>query len=79
MRTRFTLMTALALLSGGKAMVASAEEHGLVEDSTLNVLSRNFFLHNDYRTGHSDQSYRQEWAQGFIANFQSASPRDRSA
>ncbi|KFE53127.1 OprD family porin [Pseudomonas syringae] len=71
MRTRFTLLTALALLGGGKAMVASAEEHGLVEDSTLNVLSRNFFLHNDYRTGHRDQSYRQEWAQGFIANFQS--------
>jgi len=71
MRTRFTLMTALALLGGGKAMLASAAEHGLVEDSTLNVLSRNFFLHNDYRTGHRDQSYRQEWAQGFIANFQS--------
>ena len=71
MRTRFTLMTALALLGAGKAMMANAQEQGFIEDSTLNLLARNFLLHNDYRSGHPDQSYRQEWAQGFIANLQS--------
>lgn len=71
MRTRFTLMTALALLGAGKAMMANAQEQGLIEDSTLNLLARNFLLHNDYRSAHLDQSYRQEWAQGFIANLQS--------
>lgn len=71
MRTRFTLMTALALIGAGKAMMANAQEHGFIEDSTLNLLARNFLLHNDYRSGHPDQSYRQEWAQGFIANLHS--------
>ena len=71
MRTRFTFMTALALLGAGKAMMANAQGQGFIEDSTLNLLARNFLLHNDYRSGHPDQSYRQEWAQGFIANLQS--------
>jgi len=71
MRTRFTLMTALALLGSGKAMMAHAQEQGFIEDSSLNLLARNFLLHNDYRSGHPGQSYRQEWAQGFIANLQS--------
>lgn len=53
-------------------MAATAdEEHGFLADTSLNVLERNFFLDNDYRTGHAGQSYRQEWAQGFIANLQS--------
>jgi hypothetical protein len=52
-------------------MAAADDEHGFVADTSLNILSRNFFLQNDYRTGQRDQSYRQEWAQGFIANLQS--------
>jgi hypothetical protein len=52
-------------------MAAADDEHGFLADTSLNVLSRNFFLQNDYRTGQRDQSYRQEWAQGFIANLQS--------
>lgn len=71
MHIRFTLVTALALIGSARAMAANAEEHGFAEDTTLNLLSRNFFLHNDYRTGHNGQSYRQEWAQGFIANLKS--------
>ncbi|MCI8211246.1 hypothetical protein AUC61_17095 [Pseudomonas sp. S25] len=71
MHVRFTLVAALAILGSTRAMTVSAEEHGFVEDTTLNLLSRNFFLHNDYRTGHNGQSYRQEWAQGFIANLKS--------
>ncbi|WP_122661987.1 OprD family porin [Pseudomonas viridiflava] len=71
MHVRFTLVAALAILGSTRALTVSAEEHGFVEDTTLNLLSRNFFLHNDYRTGHNGQSYRQEWAQGFIANLKS--------
>lgn len=71
MHVRYTLVAALAILGSTRAMTVSAEEHGFVEDTTLNLLSRNFFLHNDYRTGHNGQSYRQEWAQGFIANLKS--------
>jgi hypothetical protein len=71
MHIRLPLVAALALVGSARTMTAHAEEHGFVEDSTLNLLSRNFFLHNDYRTGHNGQSYRQEWAQGFIANLKS--------
>ncbi|WP_373568802.1 OprD family porin [Pseudomonas sp. efr-133-TYG-103a] len=72
MATRLTLLTVALLSCSCKLMAATAdEEHGFLADTSLNVLARNFFLENDYRTGHSGQSYRQEWAQGFIANLQS--------
>lgn len=44
---------------------------GLVEDSKLSVLARNFFSNADNRSGAADPNYTQEWGQGFIANFQS--------
>ncbi|MCD5975263.1 OprD family porin [Pseudomonas quasicaspiana] len=75
MQNRLTLAAALALVGASQAMNASAEDQGFLEDTTLNLLSRNFFLHNDYRTGHNGQSYRQEWAQGFIANLKSGFTR----
>ncbi|TDV54548.1 outer membrane OprD family porin [Pseudomonas graminis] len=72
MARRISLLS-LALLSCSSNLMAGTadEEHGFLADTSLNVLARNFFLDNDYRTGHSGQSYRQEWAQGFIANLQS--------
>jgi hypothetical protein len=69
MRTRFTLFTPLLLIGPGVALNVQAD--GFVEDTSLNLLSRNFFLHNDNRTGHDGKNYTQEWAQGFIANLQS--------
>ncbi|WP_426140034.1 OprD family porin [Pseudomonas sp. DWP3-1-2] len=72
MRNRFTLLTSLTLLASGQVWAVDAQEpQGFLEDSTLTVLSRNFFLQNDYRTGHEQKNYKQEWAQGFIANLQS--------
>lgn len=44
---------------------------GLVEDSKLSVLARNFFSNADNRSGAAAPNYTQEWGQGFIANFQS--------
>ena len=72
MTSRLSPLT-LALLVFSSSLLAATEDeqHGFLADTSLNVLARNFFLQNDYRTGHPDQSYRQEWAQGFIANLQS--------
>ncbi|WP_110948099.1 OprD family porin [Pseudomonas bohemica] len=72
MASRLSLLT-LTLLATTSDLVAASQsaEHGFVADTSLIVTARNFFLQNDYRTGQRDQSYRQEWAQGFIANLQS--------
>lgn len=42
------------------------------DDAGWSLLSRNYLLHSDYRTpSGSGQSYRQEWAQGFIGEVRS--------
>ena len=41
-------------------------------DAKTDVLSRNFFLSNDYRSpSPAGKNYKQEWAQGFIGTFTS--------
>ena len=60
----------LALLLGGLANTAWAS--GFLDDAKGEVLSRNFFLSNDYRSPTpSGKNYKQEWAQGFIGTFAS--------
>ncbi len=60
----------LALLLGGVANTALAS--GFLDDAKGEVLSRNFFLSNDYRSpSPSGKNYKQEWAQGFIGTFAS--------
>lgn len=45
---------------------------GFLKGSSLEVLSRNFYLNSDYRSpSPADKSYKQEWAQGFIGSFES--------
>ncbi|MFK0312193.1 OprD family porin [Pseudomonas sp. NPDC090233] len=47
-------------------VLSQAEEHG------WSLLSRNYFLHSDFRSpSASGQNYRQEWAQGFIGEIRS--------
>ncbi|WP_410045638.1 OprD family porin [Pseudomonas sp. HLMP] len=42
------------------------------EQGTWSLLSRNFFLHNDFRHAPgAPQGYQREWAQGFIATLES--------
>ncbi len=42
------------------------------DNAAWSLLGRNYFLHNDFRSpSGSDQSYQQEWAQGFIAEVTS--------
>ena len=58
-----------ALLSG---MVHADESQGLLAGAKLEVLSRNFYLNNDYRSPTpAGKSYKAEWAQGFISSFES--------
>lgn len=61
---------ALALLYC--AMADSAFASGFLDDAKTEVLSRNFFLSNDYRSpSPAGKNYKQEWAQGFIGTFAS--------
>lgn len=55
------------------ASATGAPHDGLLDGANWSLLSRNYFLQTDYRTdpSPSGQSYRQEWAQGFIANIES--------
>ena len=58
--------TVLSLLLTGTCNSVLAA--GFVEDSSLDVLSRNFYLDNNQRSP-SSQPHKAEWAQGFIASF----------
>ncbi|WP_425220305.1 OprD family porin [Pseudomonas gozinkensis] len=53
-------------------MADSAIASGFLDDAKTEVLSRNFYLSNDYRSpSPSGKNYKQEWAQGFIGTFAS--------
>jgi len=71
MANRLSVLPLALVALAPDIMAATDDENGFLGDTSLDVLSRNFFLQNDYRTGQRDQSYRQEWAQGFIANLHS--------
>ncbi|WP_131670462.1 OprD family porin [Pseudomonas parakoreensis] len=63
---RFAL---LALLCAATDTVFASD---FFNDAKTEVLSRNFFLSNDYRSpSPAGKNYKQEWAQGFIGTFTS--------
>ncbi|WP_324728703.1 OprD family porin [Pseudomonas chlororaphis] len=74
-RLRLKPLWLLVLLSGGAPALAAQgaqDTPGFLEGASLEVLSRNFYLNNDYRSPTpAGKSYKQEWAQGFIASFES--------
>jgi hypothetical protein len=41
------------------------------EDSKATVELRNFYMNHDFRQDGASQSKRDEWAQGFLLNYQS--------
>ncbi|MFC6338680.1 outer membrane porin, OprD family [Pseudomonas sp. CCM 7891] len=58
----------------GTALASQAAQpsEGFREGSSLEVLSRNFYLGNDYRSSSpSGKNHIQEWAQGYITSFES--------
>lgn len=62
-------LTLLAMLCG---LTGTAHASGFFDDAKSDVLLRNFYLSNDYRSPTpSGKNYKQEWAQGFIGNFSS--------
>lgn len=62
----------LSILLTGTALADEPAPTGFLDGATLGVLSRNFYLNSDYRTpSPSGKSYKAEWAQGFISNFES--------
>ncbi|UVL97267.1 OprD family porin [Pseudomonas atacamensis] len=62
-------LTLLAMLCG---LTGTTHASGFFDDAKSDVLLRNFYLSNDYRSPTpSGKNYKQEWAQGFIGNFSS--------
>ena len=72
---------ALAVAAGTTQLAfasAQSESKGFVEDSNLVLLNKNFAFYRDLRNNGvnnggsaSDQNYRNEWAHGFMANYES--------
>ena len=75
---------ALAVAAGTSQMAlasSQSDSKGFVEDSSLNILSRNLYINRDYHRGgdaanYSNASanpagYTEEWGQGFIGTFES--------
>ena len=70
-RSGLTLM-ALGLPSLFAAASEQAESGGFVKDSSLLLHNRNFYFNRDIRDAERDeQSYREEWAHGLMAFYQS--------
>jgi len=59
---------AVAALGAGMPGVVKAE---FLADSKATLELRNFYLNSDYRQEGANQSKRDEWAQGFLLNFES--------
>ncbi|MGY2260350.1 OprD family porin [Pseudomonas sp. SDO55104_S430] len=71
MRVTYWLLWLLPATSAA-ALADEPMASGFLDGSSLNLLNRNFFLQSDYRSPTpANQSYKQEWAQGFIASFAS--------
>ncbi|WEK28505.1 MAG: OprD family porin [Candidatus Pseudomonas phytovorans] len=75
-------LMAMAIAMAHTLLATAAESNGLIADSHLDVLARNFYFNRDLRNGLSNNlgrnafksadernGYREEWAQGFITNF----------
>jgi len=75
---------ALAVAAGTSQMAlasSQSESKGFVEDSSLNILSRNLYINRDYHRDGSAANYNnasanpagytEEWGQGFIGTFES--------
>ncbi|CAD5376374.1 Porin D [Pseudomonas sp. OF001] len=50
---------------------AQSESKGFVEDGSLVLLNKNYYFNRDFRNNTGGQSYREEWAHGVLATFES--------
>ncbi|MBH3411372.1 OprD family porin [Pseudomonas putida] len=70
MNTVKATLIAVALASTHAQWAGAGEQQaskGLIEDSTLNLLNRNFWMHRDYRNAR--RNTRNEWDQGIQAHY----------
>ena len=66
------IAVAVAAASSQLAMAsAQSESKGFVEDSNLVLLNKNYYFNRDFRNNTGGQSYREEWAHGVLATFES--------
>ncbi len=72
---RSALMLGSATLCAAISPTAFAEDvldNPFFKDSSTQIMARNFYLNRDFHNnGPNTQSYREEWAQGFIGTFTS--------
>ncbi|WP_426117035.1 OprD family porin [Pseudomonas sp. DSP3-2-2] len=73
MRSAFMFGSAtLCAAISGAAFGDDILSNPFFKDSTTQVVARNFYFNRDFRNAASNaQSYREEWAQGFIGTFTS--------
>jgi imipenem/basic amino acid-specific outer membrane pore len=72
MRSSGIILCALMANIADVARADTLSSSSFFQDSTTQILSRNFYFNRDYRNAaNSAQSARDEWAQGFIAKFSS--------
>jgi imipenem/basic amino acid-specific outer membrane pore len=78
------LALALTAAASQLAVAGQQQANGFIEDSSLNLLNRNFYMNRDFRDGGSNsegingskpaserKGYREEWAHGAMLNFAS--------
>ncbi|MFG0381427.1 OprD family porin [Pseudomonas sp. zbq_18] len=65
------LALAVAAASSQLAMAGQADAKGFIEDSELNLLNRNYYFNRDFKNKPGSQSYREEWAHGVMAEYNS--------
>ena len=74
---RLAAPLALGVLGGCMGLLTGEEARadGFLDDSKLTLTLRNYYFGSDRRNGRADQK---DWTQGFLLDYQSASPRARS-
>lgn len=70
---KMAFLSVAAMMGCSTVALASEQSQasGFVEGSTLSVKARNVYFNRDQRARGAEQSYGEEWAQGFIGTFQS--------
>jgi len=65
------LVVAVSAACLNLSLIAAAHAAGFVEDSKATLSLRNAYFNNDNRNGSANPSYRMDWGQGFLLNYQS--------
>lgn len=53
------------------------QEGGFLDESSLSVVNRNFYFNREFRDPGAGQKYREEWAHGILARFESGYTQGR--